>query len=288
MALYTLEREPALHNPVLVMALEGWIDAGFGAANAMSALLANLDTEVVATFDGDALLDFRSRRPSMRIVDGMNTGLTWPETRLLAAGTHQERDLLLLVGPEPDHHWRTFTAEVVSLTEQLGARLAIGFGAFPAPAPHTRPVRLTATATTADLARQIGFMPGAMDVPSGIHGALERGFALADIPCAGIWARVPHYVSAMAYPAASAALLEGLAKVSGITFDTTELAAAAEATRQRVDELVSQNPEHAEMVRGLEQQEDSHHAGEPLTIDNMPSGDELAAELQKFLRGETG
>jgi hypothetical protein len=285
MALYARQSSRQPDRPVLVIALEGWVDAGLGATSATSALLGSIPTEVLATFDGDDLIDQRARRPVLRIVDGLNAGLNWPEIRLLVGEDRTGNDMLFLVGPEPDLHWRPFVAGVVELAGELGVRLAVGLGAFPAAAPHTRPVRLAATATTPELASRVGVVPGTMEVPAGIEAALEEGFAATEIPAVGLWARVPHYVSAMPYPAASAALVDGLANVAGLTLESASLHAAADVTRSRVDELIAQSNEHKAMVSQLEDNIDAAE-GTPLDLGPLPSGDEIAAELERYLRGE--
>src|SRR5215472_12815643 len=151
MSLYELVDERPLEEPALVVCLEGWIDAGIGAAAAIAALLTSRTTELVARFDSDVLLDHRSRRPTMRIVDGINTGLTWPQIELRRGTDDGGRDLLFLVGAEPDLRWNAFTNDVVALAQRSGVRLGVGLGAFPAPVPHTRPVRLATTATQPEL-----------------------------------------------------------------------------------------------------------------------------------------
>ena len=284
--LYDLHDRPEFTDAVLVMCLDGWIDAGLGAATALAGLLASVETSVVATFDTDTLLDHRARRPVVHIVDGINTGLTWPELQLRAGRDDDGRELLVLVGPEPDHQWRAFCDQAVDLVQELGAHLAVGLGAFPAPVPHTRPVRLVATATNDELAAKVGFMPGSLDVPAGVQAALERRLADADVPTVGLWARVPHYVAAMPYPDASAALLEGLHSVTGLQANTADLRQAGEDTRRRVDELVANNPEHVQMVAQLEAQVDAEVQSGGFR--DLPSGDEIAAELERFLRDERG
>lgn len=286
--LYELHGSPELTDPVLVLGMEGWVDAGYGAATAVSGLLGGIETEVLASFDDDGLLDHRARRPVAHLRDGINTGLTWPAIELRHARPGEGRDLLVLSGPEPDLRWREFVAGVLGLAEQLGVTLVVGLGAFPAPVPHTRPVRLAATATTAELASQVGFIAGSIDVPAGIHAALERGFAEAGLPCVGIWARVPHYVAAMPYPAASAALLDKLSQLAGIPVNSDALHRAADVTRRRVDELIANSQEHSEMVRQLEAQHDADMGPSGLGAGPLPSGDELAVELERFLRNEGG
>lgn len=289
MSLYVLHARPELDGPVLIMAPEGWIDAGLGGASALGTLLSSIDTEVVATFDIDELLDHRARRPMARIVDGVYDDLSWPEIELRSGHDREGRAVLILVGPEPDHRWRAFADAVAELAGLLGVRLLVGLGAFPAPVPHSRPGRLAATATTAELANRVGVVGGTLEVPAGVLVAIERRFAEAGIPAIGLWARVPHYAAAMPYPEASALLLEGLAEVSGIAVDVSSLREAADATRTRLDELTARSAEHTAMLRQLESRVDAEASD--LAAGNwgndLPSGDELAAELERFLRDET-
>lgn len=286
MSLYEIHDEISVDEPVLVLALEGWIDSGFAGAAAYSALMASVPTEVVATFDIDTLLDFRSRRPTQSIDDGVLTKLTWAELHLRQGTSADGTDLLVLAGPEPDHHWRTFTAEIVDLARQLNVSLALGMGAFPAAVPHTRPTRIVATANTEALAKRIGNIPGLREVPSGINAALVKAFGEAGIEAASLWAMVPHYIQAMPYPQASLALLDRFSDLTGITVDTTDLGSAATLSRQRIDELIAQSSEHVEMVLALETQVDeaARQERDGLTISDLPSGDEIAAELERFLR----
>jgi proteasome assembly chaperone (PAC2) family protein len=282
-----LIEEPAVTEPVLVVALEGWIDAGFGAATAIATLLETTDSQMVATFDGEHFLDQRARRPMARIVDGVTEELRWPEVQL-RHGTDQEgRDLLLLVGPEPDFHWIEFAELVVSLAEQFDVRLVVGLGAFPAPAPHTRPVRLAATvpAPSQHLLERVGLVAGELEVPAGIVSALELAFADAGIDAITLWARVPHYVATLPYPQASVALIEGLANIGGLTLEATLLRKAAEDARSRVNDLVSSNQEHAQMVAELEATIDEAE-GNALDASVIPTGDDLARDIERFLRGE--
>jgi hypothetical protein len=285
MSLYELHVERTFDRPVLVVALEGWVDAGLGADGAMAALLSSAPTEGIATFDGEVLVDQRARRPIVHIAQGVNEGLTWPLIQLRAGTDRAGADVLYLVGPEPDFRWVPFVADVVALARRLDVRMAIGLGAFPAPAPHTRPIRLAATAppASADLVPRVGVVQGEIDVPSGVWGAMELAFGEAGITAVGLWARVPHYVAGMAFPAASAALLDGLAGLTGLSIDSTDLHTAADASRRQVDELITRSPEHNELVRQLERNVDATE-GNPLDIGQVPTGDELAAELERYLR----
>ena len=278
-----------LRDPVLVVALDGWIDAGFGAATAMGNLKSQIRTHRLVRFDTDELLDQRARRPVMRLMNGVNTGLKWPRLQLRHGRDSAGQDVLVLTGPEPDFRWNRFTEALMELVDQLGVRMCVLFGAFPAAAPHTRPVTLGATATTTELATRVGFIDASFDIPAGIQAAIERAFGDAGKPAVGIWARVPHYAATMPFPSAAAALLDCLARLTGLVIDTAEMHGAGAAAIQQIDQLVRNNPEHVEMVRTLERQVDDEAtsaAPTPLASDiaDLPSGDELAAELEKFLR----
>ncbi len=282
---YELHERPVLRAPVLVVQLEGWIDAGAGAGTAMQALFEATDPRLIATFDADAFIDYRARRPTMLLREGVNTGLVWPSIELFAGTDSGGRDVLLLRGPEPDSRWRQFCAAVVGLAQELGVSAMIGLGAFPIAVPHTRPPLLSSTASSEELAEKVGGMRSSLEVPAGVESALELAFANAGIEAVGLWAAVPHYVANMPYPAAALALLEHLARIGGIVVSTEGLAASAASQRQRIDILVGGNSEHEQMVRMLEQQYDATN----LTIDQgetLPSGDDLVAELERFLQGE--
>ncbi len=188
MTFASIKSWPSLERPALVLGLEGWVDAGYAAATAINALLESARHEVVATFDSDALLDQRSRRPVLRVSHGVHGGLTWPELRLLSATDTGGRSLLVLAGPEPDLRWHEWSQEVVALGLRLGVELVVGLGAFPAPAPHTRPVRLAATASNEELAGRVGFLPATMEVPAGAQAVLEVAFGEAGVPSIGVWA----------------------------------------------------------------------------------------------------
>jgi hypothetical protein len=289
MTLYERHMDRVLDRPVLVVALEGWVDAGLGADGAISALLSADPTELVATFDGESLIDQRARRPVVHIARGINEGLTWPVIQMRLGHDLAGAEVCFLVGPEPDFRWPSFVNAVVGLCRDLRIRMVVGLGAFPAPAPHTRPVRLAATAppASADLVAQVGIVQGEIDVPSGVWGALELALGDADIAAVGLWARVPHYVSGMAFPSASAALLDGLAAVAGLSVDASSLHAAADASLRQVDDLISKSTEHLAMVRQLEHSVDTVE-GNPLDVGQLPTGDELAAELERYLRDERG
>lgn len=287
--LFRLTGEPAPPHPVLVVVMDGWIDAGLAAATALTALEEEIDLRPYALFDGEDLIDQRARRPLLRIDDGVRRGLAWPEPVMRVGSDRIGSGIAVLSGPEPDFHWRAFAASFVELASGMGARLMVGFGGFPAPAPHTRSVKLATTAGTRQQAQQVGFVGGSIEVPAGIQAVLEESLQGVGIPSVGLWARVPHYVSAMPFPAASIALLDGLASLSGLVIDTSVLNEAAEAARAKVDETIAGSAEHAAMVRQLERAIDAAEGPEEaFDSEAVPSGDEIAAELEHYLRGEAG
>jgi hypothetical protein len=288
-SLFRLTGEAAPPEPVLVVVLDGWIDAGLAATTALTALSESIELAPYAVFDGEELIDQRARRPRLEIEDGVLTGLSFPEPIVRVGRDRLGSGIAVLSGPEPDFRWRHFAAGVVELAQGMGVRLLVGFGGFPAPAPHTRPIRLASTASSEQLAQQVGFVPGSIEVPAGVQAVLEQAAAEAGIPAVGLWARVPHYVSAMPFPAAGTALLDGLASVSGLVIDTQMLDEAAEAARLKVDELIAASAEHAAMVRKLELViDEAEGPGVGIGPGQMPTGDEIAAELERFLRGESG
>jgi proteasome assembly chaperone (PAC2) family protein len=285
--IFSVHGEPELNRPVLVVSLEGWVDAGLGATTAIASLLGQGESTAVITFNGEHFLDQRARRPVAHIINGVTSELTWPQTVVRHGQDGAGSDVLYLVGPEPDFHWRAFTDAVVGLARSWRVRMVVGLGAFPAPAPHTRPVKLAATAppASADLVERIGIVHGELEVPAGVMSALELAFAEVAIPVVTLWARVPHYVAGMPFPEASAALVEGLAGIAGLNLDSSALRHAADSSRRQVDQLIADNDEHRAMVRKLEENIDASE-GNAMGVEEVPTGDEIAAELEKFLRGE--
>lgn len=281
MSLYELVSRPTLASPYLIMALEGWIDAGLGGANAVARILEQTQMETVAVFDTDTLLDHRARRPTLHLVDGVNSGLSWPAIELRVGADGNGAEALFLLGAEPDHSWRAFTTAVLDLTVELGVAMVVGLGAYPAPAPHTRPPGVVATASSAELASRVGFVPNRIDVPAGIHAAIERACAERGLPAIGLWAQVPHYAAGMPFPDAAASLLRKLNELTGLEFTPGDLTADGERTRQRLDELIAGNPDHLAMISQLEAHYDAVNATDDMT---ELTGDDLVAEVERFLR----
>jgi predicted ATP-grasp superfamily ATP-dependent carboligase len=289
--LHELIEQPALDEPVLILALEGWIDAGTSAAGASEVLADKLDTTTVARFSSEDLIDYRARRPIVHLVEGVQRGLTWPSIELRAATDPDGHDVLLLVGAEPDRQWHRFTDEVVTLAADFGARMCVGLGAYPAPAPHTRPPAVACTASTPRLA-ELGFLRASLDFPGGVQAAIEQRCDEQGIPAMGLWAQIPHYLvtppGTLPYPAGSLALIEALSRVAQLSLPVGDLPAQAVATRARLDELIANNVDHQAMLHQLEAAYEEAAAPERIEPSDLPTGDELAAEVEKFLRDQPG
>lgn len=267
----------ALVAPAIVAAFDGWVDAA-GASTAAAERIAE-EGEILATFDPDLLYDYRSRRPVLDIVNGTLNELSWPELairRVRADG----RDLLVLTGPEPDFRWREIGQEILELALRLGVIEWVSLGAIPAAVPHTRPVPILATASKPGLLGEdeIQGPEGLLRVPSAAVNAIEMRFVEAGVPTVGFYAQIPHYVGG-SFPAATIGLLEHAGRHLGVTLALGGLPDEAAATKARIDDAVAGDEESRAYVERLETM-----AGE----EGLPSGDELAGEIERYLRGQAG
>ena len=280
--------EPNVHEPVLVVMLTGWIDAAGAAAAAADAFARECETSPLVRFDDDTFIDYRARRPIMELRDGVNTDLVWSTIELRSGRSTSGRDVLVLTGPEPDMAWHRFAAAIGDISEELGVTKMIAFGAYPFAAPHTRTPRLSCSSPSTEVLANVTFARSSVDVPAGMAAVLEHAFHARKIPALGIWVQVPHYVSALPYPAASVALLDGLTEVTGIEVAAADLRSAVVPQRQRIDASIADNSEHVTMLRQLEEMYDASTDGEvtPGPAFEMRSGDELADEIQQFLRDQ--
>jgi hypothetical protein len=278
---------PMLDRPVLVVQLNGWIDASGAAAAAMSAIEDSCSSEPLATFDSDLFVDYRARRPLMELREGVNTRLVWNEVELKLGRDRNDHAVLTLTGPEPDSQWKAFSRAVTELSLRLGVYQMVALGAYPFATPHTRASRLSSSSPSADVVANVPYLKNSVDVPAGMSAVLEHALTEAGIASLGIWVQVPHYVSAMSYPGASVALLDGLREVTGISVPSGDLAREADIQRARIDKLVAGNDEHTVMVQQLETAYDAFvDEPAPLSASDIPSADELAAEFEQFLRDQ--
>jgi hypothetical protein len=276
---------PTLTSPLLVVMLQGWIDASSAANAAMNRLVKETGATALLSFDPDEFLDFRARRPTMELRQGINTRLDWPSIELMIGSDINGKEVLLLTGHEPDSKWNHFSAVVGELATQLGVRKMIGLGAYPFATPHTRAVNLSCTSPSSDAIAALPYVRSSVDVPAGIEAVLEHVLTGRGIPSVGIWAQVPHYATSMPYPPATAALLNAVCDTGGVSLDVSEVRAEAVAHRERLDSLVAANPEHAQLLSQLESAYDVAHQRDEHAAD-IPSGDELAAQFEAYLRDQ--
>ena len=277
--LYRLQ-EPSvpLVAPALLAAFDGWIDAA-GASTAAAAHIAQ-GADRLASFEGDLLYDYRSRRPVLDVVDGTLTELNWYELaidRVRAGG----RDVLILHGPEPDFRWQELGRDVVDLALRLGVVEWVSVGAIPAAVPHTRAVPVLGTASKPGLLHddvQQG-PEGLLRVPAAALSVVELAVAGSGIPAVGFYAQVPHYVGGP-YAPATIALVEHVGGQLGVDLPLGSLPDEAAAQRTRIDAAVQGDDDAREYLERLEQL--------PAGGERIPSGDELATEIERFLRGEAG
>lgn len=270
MSIFTFDRRPALRQPVLVICLDGWVNAG----SAATLIADTLGGDRIAYADPDLLFDYRVTRPTLDFVEGVMTQLVWPHLSLrhLAVGNI---DLLVLAGTEPNWNWKRLGNELSHLAVELGVGQQISLGAVPWAWPHTRPIPIIATAS--DLA----FLPmgdehagGLLRVPSAAVSAFEYMIAGAGIPTIGFYARVPQYVG-IEYPAAALALIRRLEQQLGVDLPTGDLAKQAATQRQELDAVAGARSDVKTMIEQLEAMVDAAKA---------VSGEELAAEIERFLR----
>jgi acetolactate synthase regulatory subunit len=274
--------------PVLVTMLSGWIDAGTAAKAAVDVLAEQFGASPIAELDDDVYVDFRARRPIMELRDGLNSVLQWEQIVVHHGRDHAGTDVLLLTGPEPDMAWHRFVRSIGQIAGALGVRSMFHLGAYPFATPHTRPARISISTPSQDVLASVPYLRSSVDVPAGVAAAIEHEMHGRGIRALGIWAQVPHYVASMSYPAATAALLEALAEVSGLSIATSTVEAETAVQRRRIDALVAGNDDHQAMVSQLERIYDAEHAdnatwlaGPPL---EMRSAEEIAAEVEEFLR----
>ncbi|ALG84638.1 proteasome assembly chaperone family protein [Gordonia phthalatica] len=293
--LYDLEFPvPAVHNedgdgPVLVHALEGYADAGHAVALAATHLREALDSELVATFNSDELIDYRSRRPTISFSGETFDGIEMHKLTVHAVRDNAGVPFLLLDGPEPDLRWEQFTTAITALAEHFHVSQVVGLNSIPMAVPHTRPASITAHGNDTDALGDLNRWGNPMKLPASASMLLELRLGEAGYRTVGLSAHVPHYLSQSNYPGASAALLTTMAKVTGLDLPTAALENAAEQVRAQIDGEVESNAEVASVVHSLENQYDAYMRAKNeqaslLAADQeVPSGDELGAEFEKFL-----
>jgi predicted ATP-grasp superfamily ATP-dependent carboligase len=287
--LYRIEEDvPSLDGPVLLVVLDGFVDAGSAGGLAVDALVENKESRKVVEFDVDQLVDYRSRRPPLRFDTDHWAGYTPPRLDVVALADSAEAPYLLLSGPEPDTQWERFAAAVAQIVEKLGVRLVITLHGIPMAVPHTRPIGVTAHATRRELTESHEAWFAEAEVPGSAAALMEFRLGEAGIDAMGFAVHVPHYLARAAYPQAARTLLDHAALASGLYLPTESLSRAAERTEAEIAEQVQNSDEVAQVVQALEKQYDMVASGRGERSGaglggQLPSADELAAEVERFL-----
>jgi proteasome assembly chaperone (PAC2) family protein len=297
------ERRPELSVPILIAAFEGWNDAGDAASMSVKHLADQWNAQQFAHIDPEEFFDFSSTRPQVQLIDGRTREIVWPENVFLFVGkTTAGRDVILLRGNEPQLRWRTFCQLIVDVARTMNVAMVVTLGALLADVPHTRPVRITGTAVSQDLIDRLGLMRSRYEGPTGIVGVLHDTLARENITSCSLWASVPHYLPGTPSPKAALALLDRTGELIGIDVPTLALQIGAAQYERQVDEVVEADDDMVGYVRRLELSHDSGDDEDDDDLDDddeigeesparlvdengqLPSGDELAAEVEKFLR----
>ncbi len=283
------DEHPKLRRPVLLAAFEGWNDAADSASSAARYLKERWGARPFASVDSEEFYDFSSTRPQVRLTAGYQREIDWPATELSAAALPDtSRDVVVLVGHEPQLRWRTFCAQVVDVANELGVELFITLGALLADVPHTRPVRITGTAADPDLIARLGLERSTYEGPTGIVGVLHDAFRKVQIQSASLWAAVPHYVAATPSPKATLALVRRAASLLSTPVMTDDLEQRALDYERQVSEVVATDDDVAAYVHRLEESADEADGEADVEPLQLQSGDSLAAELERFLREHRG
>ena len=273
--LYDIEALAPLAAPVFITAFEGWVSAGAAGTTAADHLAG--DARVVARFDTDELVDYRSNRPTIDIEDGVPGEVEWPDI-VLRHQTLGGRDLLILTGPEPDRLWKQLSVEIGDLVAQLGIVEYLSLGGIPWAAAHTRPTALVMTASSPELIEEGSNLEGMIRVPAAAATVIAKQVMDQGIPTFGFFARVPHYVAGVYYPAV-VALVDRVTTHLGVPLPAGSLVDEAADQRRRLDEAIEDQPQAKAIVKRLEEMADS---------EGDVSGAELAAEIERYLEQQAG
>jgi proteasome assembly chaperone (PAC2) family protein len=271
---------PQLRDPVMVVALAGWVDAGLAGSGSVAFVQEQLDAaRSFGRIDLADLMDLQQTRPTVHLVDGVSREIEWPEITLTAG--RLDRDVVLCSGPEPSLRWRAVLSELVDIARQLGVTEAFTVGGIPAMASHRRPISVLATGTDEAVVERAGAWRQDYTGPTGAQSVLQVMLGDAGIPTTALWAQVPHYLSGGASPPAICAVLERLRDLAGLAVDLDVLDDQTDVYLRRVEEGLTERPDVVEVITAIEAGE--HEVDES----ELPSGDELASEIERFLRDQS-
>lgn len=266
----------------MICAFQGWNDAGDSASSAVAFLASALNARRFARMDSQEFYDFQANRPCIRLSEGSAEEIMWPTVEVFEAfAPRAPRDLVLVQGVEPSMRWRAFSAHLVDLAEALGVQVIVSLGALLGDVAHSRPVTMTGYASDPSLVERLGITPSNYEGPTGIVGVLHSTCVEAGLPSASLWAGVPHYVAAAANPKAALALVRRVEGLVGVSVDVSDLELASADYERQVGIAVQSDPDIQAFVERLEQEADSEAELAPKEV---PDGDTLAREFQRFLK----
>ncbi|MBB3675214.1 PAC2 family protein [Modestobacter versicolor] len=278
----TADDLPELDDPVVVVAFEGWNDAGDAATGAVEHLELIWDAEPLAALDPEDYYDFQVNRPTVSLVDGVSRRIEWPTTRIsVAKPPGADRHVVLIRGIEPNMRWRSFCDELIELVQELGATTVVALGALLADTPHTRPTPVTGSAYDAESAANWGLETSRYEGPTGILGVFQDACVQSGLPAVSFWAAVPHYVSQPPSPRATVALLQRVEEVLELPVPLGALPQQAEDWVKTVDEMANEDDEVVEYVRSLEERATQSDL-------SQANGDQIAKEFERYLRRRGG
>jgi predicted ATP-grasp superfamily ATP-dependent carboligase len=283
---------PTLDRPPFLCAFRGWNDGGEAASVAARYLVERWEGTSFATLDPEEFYDFQVNRPTVRLEGGVSRVIEWPEVSF-AAASPRGRDVVVLTAPEPNNKWRGFVNEVLGTAMEMGSELLVTLGAFLTDVPHSRPVSVVGSGYTEQIAADLGLSASQYEGPTGIVGVLHDSSNRIGLPSVSLWAAVPHYLPSAPNPKAALALVERTSSLLDIPVDTAPLTRAVARWEQGVARLVEESEELTEYVSRLEAAaaENDESSQEPnlIEIDGpVPSGDAIAAELERYLREQGG
>ncbi|HLU30391.1 MAG TPA: PAC2 family protein [Acidimicrobiia bacterium] len=265
---------PTLQDPLAVLAFSGWGDAGDSSSEAARFLVEEFETQTIGRFDSDSFFDFQVNRPVVSLDEAGVRSISWPTTEVLSIES-SPRDLVVVIGAEPNYNWKKFVSELCSVLRQLGVKQAISLGAFVGQVAHTSPVPVVGSSSSTRLIAEHGLMPSRYEGPTGIVGVLTQGLAQCDIDTMSLWAAVPYYLSNQSYPPGAEALVRKLTEVAQLSVNMRSLELNTAQFQRQVDEALDESDELADYVRELEAE----------GIDPEHSGEELVDEIERYLRG---
>lgn len=289
--------QPTLHRPTIIAAFTGWNDAGDAASNSVRHLIEAWKAQPLAEIDPEEFTDFATIRPHVRLDSGMTRSIVWPTVGLWSAST-PGGDVILLLGPEPSLRWRLFGEQVMAVAARFEATMLLTLGALLADVPHSRPVQLMGTATEQTMIDRFDLQRSRYEGPTGIVGVLHDAASHTDLSSASLWAAVPAYASQVPSPKAALALVARTCEMLGCPAPTGRLVAEAGEYDARVSAFVGDDEDLIGYVSRLESLADSgelddedddedDEADTSQAGDDSPlNGDELMAEVERFLRDQ--